>query len=42
LNVKFTAIWPEISEQKDPLDSAEEWKDVAEKREHLSEAAFTG
>ena len=42
LNVKFTAIWPEISEQKDPLDSAEDWKDVAEKREHLSEAAFTG
>jgi len=41
LNVKFTATWPEISEQKDPLDSAEEWKDVAEKREHLSEAPFS-
>ena len=41
LNVKFTATWPEISEQKDALDSAEEWKDVAEKREHLSEAPFS-
>ena len=41
LNAKFAAIWPEISEQKDPLDDADEWKDVEEKREHLSDAAFT-
>ncbi|HJM57850.1 MAG: 4Fe-4S ferredoxin [Planctomycetes bacterium] len=41
LNAKFAAIWPEISEQKDPLPDADEWKDVEEKREHLSDAAFT-
>ncbi len=42
LNAKFAAVWPEISEQKDPLPDADEWKDVEEKREHLSDEAFSG
>jgi ferredoxin len=38
-NQKMSEDWPEISEQKDPLDDADEWKDVEDKMEHLSEEA---
>ena len=31
---------PAITDKKDALDDADEWKDVEEKREHLSEEAF--
>ncbi len=40
LNVKLGGLWPEIAEKKDAPADADEWKDVAEKREHLSEDAF--
>ncbi len=42
LNAKLAAIWPEISEQKEPLADADDWKDVEDKREHLSEEPFAG
>ena len=34
-------MWPVITAQKDPIDDADEWKEVEEKREHLSEEAFS-
>ena len=39
LNAKFAANWPVIEEGKDSLDSADEFKDVEEKRDQLSESA---
>ena len=42
LNARLAGEWPEISEKKDPLPDADEWKDVENKREHLSEEAFSG
>ena len=42
LNAKFAESWPNIDEKKDPLGDADEWKDVAEKKEHFSEAPFAG
>ncbi|MCL4169075.1 UNVERIFIED_CONTAM: hypothetical protein GTU68_039266 [Idotea baltica] len=36
-NTKMSETWPEITEQKDPLDDADEWKEVEDKLEHLSE-----
>ena len=39
INARLCADWPNITEKKDPLSDADEWKDVAEKREHLSEEA---
>ncbi|MDA1264280.1 MAG: ferredoxin family protein [Planctomycetota bacterium] len=42
LNAKLGALWPVITDKKDALEDADEWKDVAEKREHLSDAAFEG
>ncbi len=39
LNARFCEEWPEITEQKDPMDTAEEFKDVDEKRAHFSENA---
>ena len=42
LNVKLAEVWPVIDEKKDALDDADEWKDVEEKAEHLSEAPFEG
>ena len=40
LNAKLAGMWPAITDKKDALDDADEWKDVEEKREHLSEEAF--
>lgn len=39
LNANLAAEWPEISDQKEPLPSAEEFKSVEEKRSLLDETA---
>ena len=39
LNAKLTSVWPVIEEGKEALDSADEFKDVEEKRDQLSESA---
>ncbi len=36
-NAKMSADWPEITEQKDPLDDADEWKDVEDKKQYRNE-----
>ena len=41
LNAKLSAGWPVITEKKDALPDADEWKDVEEKRDKLSEEAFS-
>lgn len=38
LNARLAAEWPSIEESKDPLDSAEEFKDVEDKRSMLDES----
>ena len=38
MNERLAAGWPLIEEQKDPMDCAEEFRDVADKRALLSEA----
>jgi ferredoxin len=38
-NVNMSEKWPEITEQKEPLEDADEWKEVESKLEHLSEEA---
>jgi len=35
LNVELARIWPTITEKKDALPDAEQWKDVEGKIEHL-------
>jgi ferredoxin len=35
LNADLSKTWPNISAKKDALPEAEQWKDVAEKRQHL-------
>jgi ferredoxin len=42
LNARLSAIWPVIEESKEPLDTAEEFKDVEKKRDLLSEEAGPG
>ncbi|MFT7581774.1 MAG: ferredoxin [Myxococcota bacterium] len=37
LNERLATAWPNIIEQQDPLDTAEAYKDVEEKRDELSE-----
>ncbi len=37
LNERLAGSWPNITEQKEPLDTADEFKDVERKRELLSE-----
>ena len=39
LNEKLALEWPVITEQKDPMPSSDEFKDVEEKRTLLSETA---
>ncbi len=39
INVRFTAKWPVINEKRDPLPTAEEFKEVEEKRHLFAEAA---
>ena len=38
LNARLAVDWPEITEQKDPLPEAEEFREVADKRELLDES----
>jgi len=38
-NAKMSLNWPEITEQKDALDDADEWKEVEDKREHRNETS---
>jgi ferredoxin len=35
LNADLAKTWPNISEKKDPLPDADQWKDVEEKRQYL-------
>ena len=37
LNAKLSQSWPVITVTKDPLPEADEWKDVEDKRDQLSE-----
>ncbi|MCB9733064.1 MAG: ferredoxin family protein [Deltaproteobacteria bacterium] len=38
LNERLAAEWPNITEQRDPLPTADEFKDVEGKRDQLSES----
>jgi ferredoxin len=38
LNARFAEEWPVITEQKEPLPTSEEFKDVEDKRDQLSES----
>lgn len=38
LNARLAGNWPVISDQKDSMDDADDWKDVEEKRDKLSES----
>ncbi|MCO5120925.1 MAG: ferredoxin family protein [Burkholderiaceae bacterium] len=35
LNAELAPAWPSITRSKDPLPDADDWKDVAQKLEHL-------
>ena len=35
LNQELADVWPNITEQKDPLPDADDWREVAEKRQLL-------
>ena len=37
LNARLAALWPQISDKREPLPDAETWKAVAKKRDQLSE-----
>ncbi len=37
INARLAEVWPNIIERKEPLDGAEQWADVSDKREHLEE-----
>lgn len=39
INEELANIWPQISEQKDPLPDADKWLDTAGKLEHLDKSA---
>ena len=42
INAKLGGLWPVITEKKDALEEAEEFKDVEDKRAMLSEEAWQG
>ena len=42
LNAKYAQEWPVIEEGKDPLPTAEEFKEIEEKREHFTPTAGEG
>ena len=42
INARLSAEWPTIEENKDPMDSAEEFKDVEDKRALLDETPGEG
>jgi ferredoxin len=37
LNERFSKVWPQLTEKKDPLPGADDWAKVAAKRAELSE-----
>ena len=39
INERFTGVWANIVEQKEPLPTAEEFKDVESKRDLMSDAS---
>ena len=39
INARLAVDWPEITQQKDPLPEADEFKDVQAKRDMLDESA---
>ncbi|WP_163269542.1 ferredoxin FdxA [Chelativorans alearense] len=39
INAQYAAVWPVITEKKDPLADAEEWNGVPDKLRFLSEEA---
>ncbi|HJP01848.1 MAG TPA: ferredoxin FdxA [Planctomycetota bacterium] len=41
INERLTEVWPVITDRKDPLSDADEWKAVEEKRDQLSEEPFS-
>ena len=42
INARLSVEWPTIEENKDPMDSAEEFKDVEDKRALLDESPGEG
>ena len=42
LNVKLASSWPTITARKDPMDTAEEYREKEDKLSELSEAPFEG
>ena len=42
INARLCQDWPNITEKKDPLDDADEWKDKPDKLALLSEAPGEG
>jgi ferredoxin len=38
LNARFSKVWPQITDKKDPLPDADDWAKVADKRTQLSES----
>lgn len=42
LNAKLASGWPSITSKKDPMDEADDMKDVADKRSMLSDKPFSG
>ena len=42
LNARLSADWPNITEKKDSLPDADDWKGKEDKRGELSEAPFAG
>ena len=42
LNAKYAADWPVIDAQKDPLDTAEEFRETKDKKGMIDPAAFSG
>ena len=35
INAELSKIWPSITRAESPLDDADEWADVADKKQHL-------
>ncbi len=42
INARLSATWPVITEKKDALAEADDWKEIEAKREHLSDKPFAG
>ena len=41
-NRKYSELWPVITQQKDPLPTADEFKDVKDKMQYFSESPGEG